>query len=444
MDRITAFVFLAAGLLAGVTLSACTGESTSLDELIADHQLEPLAIEAAPARHVALGEALFYDPILSGNRNISCATCHHPSQATGDGLSLSIGQGGEGLGPQRRTGDGGVIPRNATDLYNRGAAEWVTMFWDGRVSGSAEEGFTTPAGDDLPSGLVSALAAQAMFPVESHGEMRGNPGDYDVNGKINELSYHADDDFTAVWDSLMTRLMAVAEYRDLFAAAYPDTPVEKLGFEHAANAIAAYESTAFAFTNSPWSRYLAGDATALSEDAASGAVLFLGRAGCSTCHSGSLLTDQQFYSLGVPQIGPGKEDEAPEDFGRGRETGTVADRYAFRTPSLHNVSLTGPWMHDGAFVTLEAAIRHHADPEASLAAYDARQALGPGLLFVDRQRYLDPLLASFSPELSNVPELSDEQIADLVAFLHALTDPAAADLDHLIPERVPSGLPIDR
>jgi cytochrome c peroxidase len=442
--RVTASGVVAAGLLVGLTLAGCGGESASLDSLIADHRLAPLTIEPAPGAQFTLGEALFYDPILSGNRNISCATCHHPSFASGDGLSLSIGQGGDGLGRQRRTGDGGVIPRNATDLYNRGATEWVTMFWDGRVAGSAGEGFTTPAGEALPPGLDSVLAAQAMFPVESHGEMRGNPGDYGADGKINELSYHADDDFVSVWDGLMARLVAIAEYRDLFAAAYPDVPAGELGFEHAANAIAAYEATAFAFTNSPWSRYLAGETTALGDDAARGAALFLGDAGCSACHSGSLLTDQQFHSLGVPQIGPGKEDEAPEDFGRGRETGIAADRYAFRTPSLHNVALTGPWMHDGAFATLEAVIRHHVDPERSLAAYDVGQTIGPGLPFIDRRRYLDPLLASVTAELDAVPELSDEQIADLVAFLHALTDPAAANLDHLVPEDVPSGLPIER
>ena len=205
-----------------------------------------------------------------------------------------------------------------------------------------------------------------------------------------------------------------------------------------------YEATAFAFTNSPWSRYLAGESAALSDEAARGAVLFLGEAGCSTCHSGSLLTDQEFYSLGVPQIGPGKEDEAPEDHGRGRETGSATDRYTFRTPSLHNVALTGPWMHDGAFVTLEAVIRHHVDPDSSLAAYDVGQAVGPGLPFIDRRRYITPLLDSVSATLDVVPGLSDDQIADLVAFLHALTDPAAADLGHLIPDRVPSGLPIDR
>ncbi|HIP71387.1 MAG TPA: cytochrome-c peroxidase, partial [Anaerolineae bacterium] len=83
---------------------------------------------------VTLGEALYFDKILSGNRDISCATCHHPTLASGDELALSIGTGGMGLGPQRQMGVGRErIPRNAPEVFNRGAVEWRTMFWDSRV-----------------------------------------------------------------------------------------------------------------------------------------------------------------------------------------------------------------------------------------------------------------------------------------------------------------------
>ncbi|MEA2001686.1 MAG: cytochrome c peroxidase [Actinomycetota bacterium] len=407
--------------------------------------LEPLQVEvAADAALVELGEALFFDRELSGNRNMSCATCHHPLFASGDGLSLSIGQNGVGLGPERIPGEGGVIPRNANDLFNRGASEWTTMFWDSRVSGTPEEGFVTPAGDDTPAGLDSVLAAQALFPVESHGEMRGNAEDVDVAGRRNELAGFPDDDFLSVWDAIVARLQAIPAYDELFAAAFPEVPSTDLGIEHVANAIGAYEATAFAFPDSPWSAYLAGDDEALSEAAIAGAVLFLGEAGCSTCHSGVLLTDQQTHSLGVPQVGPGKDEEGPEDFGRGRETGRIEDRYTFRTPSLHNVTITGPWTHDGAYTTLENVIRHHIDPAERLLEYDVTQTVGPGLLVLDRQRHLDPIVASISPELDAVPALSDDQIADLIAFLNSLTDPAATDLGHLVPESVPSGLPVDR
>ncbi len=436
-------MLLGAGAL--VLTSCGSQDRADLRDVVNAHGLEPLEIDLAvdPAL-VELGGALFFDRELSGNRNMSCATCHHPLFASGDGLSLSIGQDGVGLGPERIPGEGGVIPRNANDLFNRGATEWTTMFWDSRVSGTPEQGFMTPAGADTPAGLDSVLAAQALFPVESHGEMRGNAEDLDATGRLNELAGFPDDDFVSVWDAIVERLQAIPSYGELFAGAFPNVSSDDIGIEHVANAIGAYEATAFAFPDSPWSAYLSGDDEALGEAATAGALLFFGEAGCSTCHNGVLLTDQKTHSLGVPQVGPGKDEEGPEDFGRGRETGLVEDRYTFRTPSLHNVAITGPWTHDGAYTTLENVIRHHIDPEGRLLDYDVAQTVGPGLLVLDRQRHLDPIVASISAELDAVPALSDAQIASLVAFLESLTDPAATDLGHLVLESVPSGLPVDR
>jgi len=168
---------------------------------------------------VALGRALMFDKLLSGNRDISCATCHHSTLATADARSLSIGTGGVGLGSSRRLGAGRpFIPRNATEIFNRGAREWTTMFWDMRVSGFGAS-FRTPAGRALPFGLDSLLAAQAMFPVTSRDEMRGRPGDRDVFGAPNELAAFADDDFTAIWEALMARILAIPAYVDMFARA---------------------------------------------------------------------------------------------------------------------------------------------------------------------------------------------------------------------------------
>jgi hypothetical protein len=128
--------------------------------------------EPADAK-VALGRLLMFDKELSGNRDVSCATCHHSLLHTSDGLSLPIGTEGSGLGPARRRGAGrGFIPRNAPDVFDRGSPLWRSMFWDSRVSGSAAVGFTTPAGGALPDGLDSVTAAQAMFPVTSPAETR--------------------------------------------------------------------------------------------------------------------------------------------------------------------------------------------------------------------------------------------------------------------------------
>jgi cytochrome c peroxidase len=394
---------------------------------------------------VKLGEALFWDPELSGNRDTSCATCHHSNLATGDALSVSIGTSGFGLGEERHMGTAReFVPRNATPLFNLGYEEWRVIFWDGRVQTDRFAGFHTPASDRLPHGLDSVLAAQAMFPVTSRDEMRGNRGDVDIFGQPNEIAVIVDYKSQLVWEALMVRLLAIPGYVELFNAAYPDVPIDELGFQHAANAMAAYEIAVFTFEDDPFDRYIQGDKSALSDDAKQGALLFYGKAGCASCHSTGLLTDQKFHNIAVPQIGDGKGREQPFDLGRARETGNDCDRYAFRTPPLRNVALTGPWMHNGAFTTLEATVRHHLDPRASLQNYD------PGQLSEllkdtcqDQPETIAAILMWYSSDnASDGVQLTDEEIRLLLAFLDSLTSPTALDLSHTIPASVPSGLPV--
>lgn len=387
-----------------------------------------------------LGEALYWDPLLSGNRDTSCATCHHPLFATGDDLSVSIGTGGEGLGPERTMGvRRELVPRNAPAILNLGLEEFTVMFWDGRAHGTPATGFVSPADDDLPFDLDNIIAVQAMFPITSRDEMRGKRGDRDIFGERNELASIDDHDFPGIWNGVMARLLAVPEYVEMFAAAYPDTPTEALTYSHAANALAAYQMETFTFLDSPWDRYLMGEQNALSPEAEEGALLFFGAAGCAQCHNGPLLSDLQFHNLAVPQIGPGKGNEQPLDFGRARETGDLLDLYAFRTPPLRNVAVTGPWMHNGAFTTLEAAVRHHFNP---LPTYDIDQ-LSPLM-----QATVPPPdichIAADAPSISPpTPPLTDAEVAAILAFLEALTSETAVDLRHTIPLRVPSGLPVE-
>jgi len=437
-------------LLALLLIAGCGGDNTQttdqqLHEMMSTagiHVMDP-GPQVAPAV-VELGRALMFDKELSGNRDVACATCHHPLLHTADALSVSIGTGGQGLGPTRRRGSGrSFIPRNAPDVFNRRVPAWRTMFWDLRVSGTAQTGFITPAGDRLPPGLEDVLAAQAMFPVTSQDEMRGAPGDHDVFGHPNELAAIDSQDFPAIWNALMARLLAIPEYVTLFNAAFPDIPTESLGFQDAANAIAAFEGMAWTFLDSPWDRYVAGDETALSAEAKRGAMLFFDDAGCARCHAGNLFTDQLAHDIGVPQVGPGKGAEAPQDFGYGRVTGNAGDRFAFRTPSLRNVTLTGPWMHDGAFATLEAAVRHVLDPVGSLRTYDVGQ-LAPELrsTFQGDAATITAILANLDPTVATPRHLSERDVSALLSFLEALTDPAASDLRADIPDAVPSGLPV--
>ena len=418
---------------------------TQVREALAEADVTPLSrLPASDPALVRLGQALMFDKLLSGNRDISCATCHHPLSATSDDLSLSIGTGGSGAGAARVLGTAPQFTaRNSQELFNRGYAEFARMFWDGRVSRLGNGAFETPAGSLLPAGLSNALAAQAMFPVTTRLEMRGQPGDVDRFGNPNELAGLADNDQPAIWAAIMSRVLAVPEYVTLFQAAYPGVPLEDLGFQHAANALAAFQTDAFTTVNSSLDRYLRGDATALSESEKRGALLFFGKAGCGSCHLGPHLTDQLFHSIGVPQIGPGFTPEAPEDHGRERVTGSPAERFQFRTTPLRNVELTGPWMHDGAYTTLEAAVRHYVDTEVALRTFDPSQ-LREDLrgTYLSNPATLDEMAGSISFRVDPPLDLSDGEVAEIVSFLRALTDPAANDLGSTIPTSVPSGLPV--
>ena len=167
-----------------------------------------LPVAAQNAALVDLGRSLFFDKLLSGNRDVSCATCHDPTNHVTDALSLPIGSGGIGTGVTRTLGvDRQFVPRNAPSLLNQGLG-FFYLFWDGRVN---EEGgfgtFRTPTGVTLPSGLNNLLAAQAMLPVLNRTEMRGAAGDRDQAGSPNELAVIADASASEIWAATMKRVV---------------------------------------------------------------------------------------------------------------------------------------------------------------------------------------------------------------------------------------------
>ena len=401
----------------------------------------------APAL-VDLGQALMFDKVLSGNRDIACATCHNPVSHAGDGLALSIGTGGSGLGPSRTLGPGRqFIPRNAPTLLNTGLNN-PYLFWDGRVSGFGFGGggpFQTPAGAALPSGLPTLLAAQAMFPVMNREEMRGVPGDHDRFGNVNELAAFGDSDFVGLWQAVMRRLLAIPEYVSKFNAAFPGTPTSALGFQHAATAIAAFETQALTKTNSPFDRYLQHADAAMTTEQKRGALLFFGdKTRCASCHGGPLLGGQNFANAGVPQLGPGVGSGTPLDLGRGELFNQQEFyKFAFRATPLRNVELTAPYMHDGAFSDLDAVLKHYNDVPTALREYDASQ-LPPALqqTYHGEDATITAVLANLDGRLAQPLHLTEVEIGELVAFLKSLTDPSARDLTSLIPARVPSGLPV--
>ena len=382
-----------------------------------------------------LGQALLFDPILSGNRNISCATCHLPAFGMGDGRALSVGEGGDGFGPDRRHPAGVFIPRNAPPLFNIGAMKH--LFWDGRVQAGADGRVHTPAGASVTPAMQRVFefgpaSALGLFPVTNRAEMRGMSG--------NELAEIPDADVTAIWAGVMKRLGKIPQYRAMFQAAYPRTRFEDMTFAHASNAIGAFMVDKLTFANSPWDRFLAGNDRALTTPQLEGARTFL-TLKCSLCHTGATFSDDQFHNVAVAQIGPGQGDGVSllDDFGRMRVTGLPSDKYLFRTTPLRNVELTGPFGHTGVIGSVRGFIEHYSESDKKLMDFDP-SSLEPSLRGTLLANAAD-ILAQRDTLLQGVV-LTPALVEQLTVYMLALTDDAARNLSHLVPQRVPSGLPM--
>ena len=403
-------------------------------------------------RKAALGRLLFYDPILSGNRNISCGTCHHHDLASADALPLGVGEGGEGIGRKRTTGSGEAridrrVPRNAPALFNLGHKDITLLFHDGRLSvdNLFGNGFNSPAEEYLPKGLNNIVAAQALFPMTSETEMAGHSEENEIAGaRNNRIDY--------VWPLIAERIRNIPEYATMFSAAYADIEAAPdINIVHVANAIGDFVISEWRSFDSPYDRYLAGDATALSEDARAGMEVFFGKGGCSGCHSGPLLSDQKFHALALPQFGPGRTrmfDLMVRDVGRMGETDRLEDAYRFRTPSLRNVALTAPYGHNGAYAGLEGIIRHHLDPQAAFDSWSRQMVSLPE---DDRLAAVDFAALEDRRERMRVRNavdiepiaLEDRDVQRLVAFLNALTGDKSVGGRLGRPDSVPSGLQVD-
>lgn len=419
------------------------GVAAAMDLPVAEPEFPPV-----DARQVELGRLLFYDPILSGSRTVSCATCHHPRFATGDGVSLGLGDGAKGLGPDRAADPRNLpeqrIPRNAPPLFNLGAREFTVFFHDGRLEQDPDRpsGIRTPLGGEMEMGFASALSAQSMFPVLSPDEMAGHYSENDVAQAVRQGLITGPD---GAWDILSKRVESIPEYR----AAFDDViGVRPVGFTDISDAIAAFLDFEWRGVASPFDLYLR-NGTAMEPAAMRGMELFYGTAGCASCHSGRFQTDHGFHAIAMPQIGPGKAarfESHARDIGRMRVTGRVEDAYAFRTPPLRNVAQTAPYGHSGAYATLEGVVRHHLDPVASLRAYDPVQAVMPGFYADDLRVMTDAEEVDAIAAANDLMpiSLSEAEVEDILAFLDALTDPQSLRGALGVPETVPSGLPVDQ
>jgi len=399
-----------------------------------------------------LGKQLFFTRGLGGDADSACVSCHHPALGGGDNLSLSIGVGAEIpalLGPGRfHDGaaihfDGGpTVPRNAPTTFNIGMWDQA-LFQDGRVeslgktpdrNGDDALGIRTPDSDfgvADPNAGATLAEAQSRFPVTSPEEMRG-------------FTFEAGNSNDAVRASLARKLSNAGGWDAEFTAAFGDPTIT---YERIAEAIAEYERSQV-FVNSPWKAFVEGNNNAISESAKRGAMKFFtnieaGGANCVSCHSGDFFTDEKYHVLATPQIGRGKGDDngilSNDDFGRFRETGVAADKYRFRTPTLLNVEVTGPWGHAGAYTSLEGIVLHMLNPAETVANYDFSQLdpnIQAGDMLINTQFALDQLEANRVDEVSGVHRdvvFTDDDVTDLVEFLKTLTDPCVKDRGCLAP-----------
>jgi cytochrome c peroxidase len=337
---------------------------TGLQKAFPTEIVQPADNPTTPEK-VELGKLLFFDPILSDDNTLSCAHCHHPHLGFSDGQPRSRGRGGKGAGRERT---GGIeLTRGAPSLWNTVYSH--RQFWDGRAA---------------------HLEEQARMVITTPEEVNADPAE------------------------LVRELKAIPEYRALFDKAFGGTDGESITFKNVTHAIAAFQRTLVSF-NSRFDRYAAGDGSALSPQEKRGLKLFLSpKTRCNECHGIPVFADRNFKVIGVPPPKDGPADVAKPEAERGRGGGPNG---AFKIPTLRNVALTAPYMHNGVFETLEEV----------LDFYSGGGGRGLGL-DVPLQ---DDKIRKFS--------LTPQEKADLIAFLLALTDESAAPE---IPARVPSGLPV--
>ncbi|MFZ6182766.1 cytochrome-c peroxidase [Nannocystis pusilla] len=436
--------------------------------LIAENGITPLELPPPSSDElVELGEALFYDKILSGNMDTSCSTCHHPRLGTTDHLTMNRGIRGVGIGPSRV---GALVGGRTTQpLWNLHKLS-TGLAVDHKVPIDSS-GYVMPLGgpfipfswqDDAFDPDMRAAAGQAMMPQVTDQEMLGFPNENDFTTDC-ALDNPPLNFVVCAWGMMMDRLGAIPDYVDMFEAAYPGVAFEDMHFAYAGNAIAAYEFRAFFSNDTPWDRFVGrydpdtgllipADDNALSYNQLVGARHFLDseRGNCTSCHAGNGFTDEDFHKTLAPQFGPG--DTVPggdgpgglDDFGRMRISGDPDDKYAWRTPPLRNVMYTGPWGRQSHYNDIKDFIRHYGDPEDALLDYDITDSVDEVAMhsqFLENRAAI--IAEGVDPLMATVDVYGWWTIDYLTSFMHALSDDAGPDFSHLIPLTVPSGLPVD-
>lgn len=396
--RRTVIVALIVVIALGVFfIQACQQQDTKKKKQASAKKEKPLdlgTIDALPASYkspefnqpteekIQLGRLLFFDPILSGNKDVACATCHHPEFGYTDMQDLPIGVNGVGFGSKRQFKQSNDIPftkRNAPTLINTAfngmdekgdySPEAAPMFWDSRVR---------------------SLELQSLQPIKQLEEMRGR-----------QIEEHD------ILPTVVKRLKAIPEYQKLFKAAFTEEE-EPITETNLAKAIASFERTLVA-NNSRFDQFMRGDANALTTSEKEGMQLFI-ESGCALCHNGPMLSDFKMHVLGAA------ENEEKLGF---LDSG-FNNTFAYRTPTLRNLRYTAPYMHSGKLKTLDQVMTFYEDLNG--------KPLPNSHVSKDQ---LDSLAIKITVEFKNIPRI--------IEFLNALNDDK---FDRSIPDAVPSGLSV--
>jgi len=293
---------------------------------------------------VQLGRRLFYDPILSADSTMSCASCHLPAFNFTDGKNVSVGI------------DGVAGKRSSMSLLNIAYVN-TGLFWDGRTA---------------------TLEAQALLPVEDPIEL-----------------HHT-------WPEVEEKLRAHPEYPQLFRKAFGISDRSEINKILAVKAIAQFERILISSGESIYDRFLAGETQLLQDEALDGKLMFfdegfdlgLPDGECFHCHGTGTLTGGRFFNNGLDPF------DQITDIGQQAVTGNPSDKGKFRAPTLRNIALSAPFMHDGRFATLEECMEHYL-----FRAHSAPNA-DPNMNLLINKR---SVFTNYHKEA-------------LVAFLHTLTD----------------------
>ncbi|GAB2619242.1 cytochrome c peroxidase [Emticicia sediminis] len=333
----------------------------------------------ASSETIALGKALFWDPILSGKRDVACATCHHPANGYADNLDLSIGVNAIGLGTNRH-----FLSPNTFAFVKRNAQTILNTAFNGIDASGNVNSATAPMFWDS---RVRSLETQSLEPIKTLEEMRGNAYSEAV-----------------ALDSVVARLKRIPQYQQLFQTAFGNT--QSITANNMGIAIAAFERTLVA-NNSRVDRYKAGETSALTPLEIRGMNAFQ-TVGCANCHSGNMFSDYQLHVLSVPDNAKNAQSDAGAN-----------NTYAFRTPSLRNLRVTAPYMHSGVFQTLDDVVRFY------------------GRIAGGNSQNRNVTVRQIDQRVRNI-RIGNNQAA-IVAFINALSDD---NFDKTVPTSVPSRLAV--